>query len=170
MLPYPYKCVHFCLWTHTYSCVLSFIYPLSLFFPFPSLHLVPRLHSYSSGSRQGTVLLFIGHLSHLAGEVAHFSLLHNLSDFPPVIKHRPDMTRPDSIAYYHLFKASKPEKGRWACPDGEAAERGVLPSGPHWDQHNMSAWSRYITSHQRLEDTRCLSYRTGQATEYSPCS
>lgn len=85
-------------------------------------------------------------------------------------KHSPDMTRPDSIAYYHLFKISKPGKGRWACPDSEAAERGVLPSGPHWDQHNTSAWSRYITSHQRLQDTRCLSHRTGRATERSPRS
>lgn len=125
--------IQFCPVFHT--LLTHFFFP----FIFPPLDLVPCLHSHSSGSQQSTAMLFIGHSCYLAGDFSHFSLLHNLSDFPPVINTAPDMTRPDSIAYYHLFKVSKPGKGRWACPASGAAERGVLPSGPHWDQHNMSA-------------------------------
>lgn len=76
----------------------------------------------------------------------------------------------DSIAYCHLLKPWELEKGQWAFPDREAAERGISPSGPHWDQHNMSAWSRYITRHQRLQKTHCVSHRTGQATERTPAA
>lgn len=44
---------------------------------------------------------------------------------------------PSLIIIY--LRSGKLGKGRWACPDMEAAERGILPSGPHWDQHNASA-------------------------------
>lgn len=86
-------CVHFCLWTHThtYSCVLSFIHYKVKAFPFLQCILFAVSTHTPLGADRVTVLFFIGHLSHLAGEVAHFSLLHNLSDFPPVIKHSADM-------------------------------------------------------------------------------
>lgn len=71
-----------------------------------SLSFIPSLHSFFlllsfTGSRPllplillweedpSTVLFFIGHSCYLAGEFAHFSLLHNLSDFPLVINTAP---------------------------------------------------------------------------------
>ena len=58
------------------ACSHTCSYPPPPFFFFSSPSLVRCLHSHSSGS---TVLLFTGHLCHLAGEVSHFSLRHNLS-------------------------------------------------------------------------------------------
>ena len=145
--------------THTYS------YPLFFFFSLPGL--VPCIYSHSSGS---TVLLFTRHLCHLAGEVSHFSLQHSPSDFPPVINTTPIWLGWILLLIIIYLRSQILGKGRWVGPDSEAAERAVLPSGPHWDQHNTSAWSRYITSHQRLQDTRCLSHGTGRATECSPRS
>lgn len=89
---------------------------------------------------------------------------HSYTRLPASHKHSPDMTRPDSITYYHLFKVSKMGKGQWLCPDSKAAERGFLPSVPHWAQHNASACSRYITSHQWLQHSHCVSYSMGNNT------
>lgn len=104
-LAYPYKCVHFCQHSHTYMCFLSCIHSFDASF----------LHWISSGSQHVTVLLCIGHVSHLAGEVAHFSLLHNLSDFPPV-KNTATMSPGPilSLIIIYLRSQSRGESGRRA--------------------------------------------------------
>ena len=127
-----------CTRAHTVVCWFSYTsYIFSLLFP--SRHLNPCLHSFFCGIQLSTVFLFIPVLSHLAGELSHFSLLHNLSDFLPVMKCTLNTTGFNSITYCHSFQVSKLEKGQWEFPDREATECGISPSGLHWDQHNMSA-------------------------------
>lgn len=103
--------IQFCPVFHT--LLTLFFFP----FIFPPLDLVPCLHSHSSGSQQSTAMLFIGHSCYLAGDFSHFSLLHNLSDFPPVINTAPIwLGRIPLLITIYLRSQSRGKAGGWALP------------------------------------------------------
>ena len=127
-----------------YACMET-VLSCRLYVPHPlSLLVLP-----STGSHPG----FSSHTPLGANRLQHCFLLdvytiwqvnsttsHSHSDSQPVINTA--LVRqgriPSRIIIY-LGSEGRRGEARWAFADSGASERGVLPSGPRWDQHNTSA-------------------------------